>query len=1259
MNRIIFTLSLLTSLLLYNQLSNAQCHLADWTALKALYESTDGDNWVNNEGWVTMIANQTSPPANCDLSSPYGISLNNAGRVNALILLANNLQGNMPTEIRLLSELEDLLLNLNALTGSIPTEIGQLDKLAILVLEYNQLTGNIPTEIGNLTNLVQLHLSENNLSGEIPDEIGNLINLENLTLYKNQLTGSIPAELANLNNLTQLILAYNQLSGCYASELTPLCNQVSPDFLVVPPYPVDAISEANNFDTSWADFCATANGICAPTNNCRQTDSIALLSIYQSLKPNSGWDFSTTIDLWPGVSINESGCVDTLDLSEKDLTGMIPIQIGDFKEITYLDLNENSITGLIPHEIGNLTNLRYLSLAGNSITGLLPESLPRLNNLNRLYLSNNNISGCYPNQYINFYYQLYSKSNTNAAISDGNNFDAPWRDFCITGIGSCPIPPSICRETDSLALTNIYQSLKPTHTWNLSYPVSHWPGVRIINENGCVDKLDLSEHGLWGVIPPEIGDLSEITFLRMVENSIKGPLPDEIGNLNTLKVLSLSDNNMTGPVPKSLRNLINMEGLYLSDNQFTEVPSDIGNFSNLVNLYLSQNELNGCYPAEFAKLCNQLESNTNFAISSNNNFDASWEDFCQTNAGACLQSPSTVSTTYSGNQNPTVIINENGEYVLKNNDVQVFNFSTCSLTDIENCEPIKGFNDWAANEVLWAIEKGVQYITDNFGMSLPRVNCLVNSNHNSKPNSSFYNIDTKALIFGMGDGIERNTMTAPDIVGHELMHFVIANLNDDFCIYGECGALNESFADIFGEVLEYISRGSNDWVFGSEVLVANNSGIRSLSNPNDVTMQDTLPDTYLGNYWINQDNSALAGIHTNNGVQNYWFYLLANGGTGTNDHGLNYNVQGIGIEKAAEITFANLFNNLTPAATYRDAMYGSVNVAKELHGENSNEVQQTINAWEAVGLTALQTNPISWRVVNYEEGTPIGRELPIQFDLEIDSLGQDISADGLSFTLNLPPTYQNFKINNIYPPLTEEEVFIHNKSGVIYVSINRQSGGAQKTRILAQRIKSGAPILRTGGCLELADASSDCFDIPVINISGGTETITDNFANFESSSLLFGSECDEGGTFKRSKENLNDEILNVALQLKNQTCLNLGALEVEILDDLETGTIPYQYYLYNQNGEEIRSELQSFSPKYEFYNLEEGLYKLRVEDSANRHFIKNFEVKFTTGMNGSTCCPEKLIIPPGEHTGDYNAMSRISLKSGTRINSGRIGICDN
>jgi len=306
------------------------------------------------------------------------------------------------------------------------------------------------------------------------------------------------------------------------------------------------------------------------------------------------------------------------------------------------------------------------------------------------------------------------------------------------------------------------------------------------------------ERGLTGIIPPEIGDLSEITYIKIVENSIKGSLPVELGKLTNLKVLSFSDNEIEGSIPASLGNLINLEALYLSRNQ-----------------------LKGCYEEELSVLCDQLQQ---YGISSDNYFTASWEDFCESGLGTCISVP----TNYSGDVNITASFLENEVPILKNNYIEVKDFTTCDQKNLENCELIKGFNDLAANEVFWAIEKAGNYFKNDFGITLPPLISLVNGNYKDNPNFAVFRKDT--LIYGSGDNIERTTLTAPDIVGHEYMHYVI-DFNNKLRSTNESGALGESFADIFGEILEYQCYGYNDWIFGGQVMI-NKSGIRSLSNPN-------------------------------------------------------------------------------------------------------------------------------------------------------------------------------------------------------------------------------------------------------------------------------------------------------------------------------------------------------------------------------------------------------------------------------------------
>jgi subtilase family serine protease len=198
-----------------------------------------------------------------------------------------------------------------------------------------------------------------------------------------------------------------------------------------------------------------------------------------------------------------------------------------------------------------------------------------------------------------------------------------------------------------------------------------------------------------------------------------------------------------------------------------------------------------------------------------------------------------------------------------------------------------------------------------------------------------------------------------DIVAHELTHGVTAS-SAGLVYNKESGALNESFSDIFGAAIErYIENAASgtytlDWLMGED----RGGAIRSLSNPkayND-------PDTYNGTHYRNtssctpSSSNDYCGVHTNSGVQNYWFYLLVSGGSGTNDNGDAYSVSGIGWTKAAAIAYRNLTVYLTSSSGFTAARNGAIQAAADLYGNGSNEMTQVANAWHAVGV-GMQGGP--------------------------------------------------------------------------------------------------------------------------------------------------------------------------------------------------------------------------------------------------------------------------------------------------------------
>jgi bacillolysin len=201
--------------------------------------------------------------------------------------------------------------------------------------------------------------------------------------------------------------------------------------------------------------------------------------------------------------------------------------------------------------------------------------------------------------------------------------------------------------------------------------------------------------------------------------------------------------------------------------------------------------------------------------------------------------------------------------------------------------------------------------------------------------------DGQRMTYGDGNGTW-NPLTAIDIAGHEVTHG-LTTFTANLVYSAESGALNESFSDIFGTSIENYALPTNwDWLIGEDI----GSALRSMSNPNAAGD----PDTYFGNNWASLTGPDNGGVHTNSGVQNYWYYLMVEGGSGTNDNADAFNVTGIGWDDASAIAFRNLTVYLGPSSDFAEARFYSIQAATDLFGGCTPQVETTTDAWYAVGV---------------------------------------------------------------------------------------------------------------------------------------------------------------------------------------------------------------------------------------------------------------------------------------------------------------------
>ena len=252
--------------------------------------------------------------------------------------------------------------------------------------------------------------------------------------------------------------------------------------------------------------------------------------------------------------------IEEIDLTQNQLKGSLPTEIGLLTRCEKLYLNDNLIVGSLPSEIGLLQRLRILKLSRNSLSGSIPSELGNCRSLTELRFYSNKFSGLLLPSNFNpmslQHFNLASNEFTGSlpeAISEftrlsyfkaGNNK--------LTGTIPSTIGSMISLEVFDIE-HNIFSGSIPTGVTNLSY-------LRI---------LDLKHNQLTGTIPMHINNLTELRSLQLDNNQISGTIPDTIQHLQKVISIDLSHNAINGTIPSSLGELSNLNKLHLHSNQIT------------------------------------------------------------------------------------------------------------------------------------------------------------------------------------------------------------------------------------------------------------------------------------------------------------------------------------------------------------------------------------------------------------------------------------------------------------------------------------------------------------------------------------------------------------------------------------------------------------------------------------------------------------------------------------------------------------------
>ncbi|KAL8241577.1 hypothetical protein R6Q59_014931 [Mikania micrantha] len=222
----------------------------------------------------------------------------------------------------------------------------------------------------NFRSLSFLDLSYNNFSTNlVPRWITGLNSLASLNLAYCDFKGPVPAGLMNMISLTALDLSNNQLTSIQDklnSSTESICN-------------------LKDINLSWNKFKGNSlSDVLGSLFNCES-------SKLESLRFGSS-GLSGTLPPQLGNLKN----LIHIDLYGNSISGLIPDTLGKLSSLQTLELGSNSISGPIPDSIGSLSSLLVMNLPSNSISGPLPESLGRLLALEELDLSYNEINGTLP-----------------------------------------------------------------------------------------------------------------------------------------------------------------------------------------------------------------------------------------------------------------------------------------------------------------------------------------------------------------------------------------------------------------------------------------------------------------------------------------------------------------------------------------------------------------------------------------------------------------------------------------------------------------------------------------------------------------------------------------------------------------------------------------------------------------------------------------------------------------------------------------------
>ncbi len=263
------------------------------------------------------------------------------------------------------------------------------------------------------------------------------------------------------------------------------------------------------------------------------------------------------------------------------------------------------------------------------------------------------------------------------------------------------------------------------------------------------------------------------------------------------------------------------------------------------------------------------------------------------------------------------------EITFRPNVVEVWKY----FIDAETGSIIHSFNATRAYEYFLQTH-GLNSINGNGGNIISFIN--VAEDDGSSMENAFWN--GQAVFYGNGGDYFKPLAGALDVTAHELGHGVVSN-TANLEYYGQPGAINETYADIFGSMVD-----RDDWLIGEDITrttFSPSGALRNMADPHNMGREGDhywqpkhVSEMYLGK----EDN---AGVHINNGIGIHAYYLYATA---------------VSKDKAEQVFFHALVHYLTKTSRFIDFRIAVIQSTSDLFGEGSSETTEAAKAFDAVGI---------------------------------------------------------------------------------------------------------------------------------------------------------------------------------------------------------------------------------------------------------------------------------------------------------------------